>query len=151
MTSWPISNSDDSGDLHRVPISTLFRWYLYDTLGDEANNHIDVFQLTPVSEEGNDKEIEDSESRLSAIEPLLSFITLYSNMNAQCSFEAHRKEMLKIPGITEDMVNSGSETLKEFYSTLTFNGLLAAFSAAVDLKLIKMHGIHTGIQKETNE
>jgi hypothetical protein len=151
VTSWPFVNPDEDGDIHKIPVSTLYRWYLYDTLGDEANQYIDVFNLSPVSEEGDEKEIEESERRLGVIDSLLPFISLYATMTAQCSFEAHRKEMLKIPGVTESVLESSADTLKEFYSALTFNGLVSAFAAAVDLKLVTLPGFRTGIQKEKNE
>lgn len=151
MTSWPIPEPESTGELHQVPITTLFRWYLYDTIGPDANKNIKVFGLSPISEEGHEKEQEDSDNRLFAIEALLPFLTIYANMNAEFSFEAHRKEMLKIPGIDESMLESSSETLKEFYSNLTFNGMLAAMSAATELNLIKMHGMYTGIKEKDNE
>jgi hypothetical protein len=151
VTSWPIPEPEDAGELHQVPITTLFRWYLYDTIGPDANENIKVFSLSPISEEGHEKEQEDSDNRLFAIEALLPFLTIYANMNAEFSFETHRKEMLKIPGIDENMLESSSDTLKEFYSTLTFNGMLAAMSAAVELDLIKMHGMYTGLKEKDHE
>ena len=151
MTNWPIPEPEESGEVHQVPITTLFRWYLYDTVGEDANKNIGVFDLSPVSEEGHEKEQDDSDSRLLAIDALIPFLTIYANMNAEFSFEAHRKEMLKIPGIDESMLESSSSTLKEFYSNLTFNGLLAAMSAAVELNLVKPYGIYTGIKEKDNE
>jgi hypothetical protein len=151
MTTWPIPEPEDIGEIHQVPITTLFRWFLYDTAGPEANENIGIFDLSPVSEEGHEKEQEDSDNRLFAIEALIPFLTIYANMNAEFSFEAHRKEMLKIPGVDESMLESSSTTLKEFYSNLTFNGLLAAMSAAVELSLIKTYGTYTGIKEKDNE
>ena len=151
MTTWPIPEPEDVGEIHQVPITTLFRWYLYDTIGPEANKNINVFSLSPISDEGHDKEQEDSDNRLFNIDALIPFLTIYANMNAEFSFEAHRKEMLKIPGIDESMLESSSEALKEFYSNLTFNGLLATMSAAVELNLVKMHGMYTGIKEKDNE
>jgi hypothetical protein len=151
VNGWPISEPEDSGEVHQVPITTLFRWYLYDTVGEDANKNIGVFDLSPVSEEGHEKEQDDSDKRLIAIDALIPFLTIYANMNAEFSFEAHRKEMLKIPGVDESMLESSSATLKEFYSNLTFNGLLAAVSAAVELSLIKPYGTYTGIKEKDNE
>jgi len=151
MTNWPIPEPDESGEVHQVPITTLFRWYLYDTVGENANKNINIFDLSPVSDEGHEKEQDDSDSRLLAIDPLIPFLTIYANMNAEFSFEVHKKEMLKIEGIDESMLESSSATLKEFYSNLTFNGLLAAMSAAVELNLVKPYGIYTGIKEKDNE
>ena len=151
MNGWPISGPEDFGEIHQVPITTLFRWFLYDTAGPEANENIGIFNLSPVSEEGHEKEQDDSDNRLLAIDALIPFLTIYANMNAEFSFEAHRKEMLKIEGVDESMLESSSATLKEFYSNLTFNGLLAAMSAAVELSLIKPYGVYTGIKEKNDE
>lgn len=151
MTSWPIPDPEETGEVHQIPVTTLLRWYLYDTIGPDANKNIKVFDLSPVSEEGHEKEQEDSDNRLFAIEDLLPFLTIYANMNAEFSFEAHRKEMLKIPGIDESMLESSSGNLKEFYSNLTFNGLLAATAAAVELNLLKVHGTYSGLKEKDNE
>lgn len=151
MTSWPIPEPENIGEIHQVPVTTLFRWFLYDIAGPEANDNIGIFDLSPVSKEGDEKEQDDSENRLLAIEVLIPFLTIYANMNAEFSFEAHRKEMLKIEGVDESMLELSSATLKEFYSNLTFNGLLAAMSAAVELSLIKPYGVYTGIKEKDNE
>jgi hypothetical protein len=151
MTDWPIPEPEGVGEIHQVPVTTLFRWYLYDTVGSDANKNIGIFNLSPVSEEGHEKEQDDSDNRLFNIDALLPFLTIYANMNAEFSFEAHRKEMLKIPGVDESMLESSSTTLKEFYSNLTFNGLLATISAAVELNLIKLHGTYTGLKETDNE
>jgi hypothetical protein len=144
-------NGKNGKDIHKVPITTLYRWYLYDIIGDDANKHIDLFELSLVSEEGNEKELENSELRLSAIETLLPFLNLYANINAEYSFEVHKEQMIKIQGITESMVESSSENLKEFYSNIAFNALISAISAAVDLKLLELNGFFTGIKDNDDE
>jgi hypothetical protein len=151
MMGWPIFEPENSGEIHKVPITTLYRWYLYDTVGEDANKNIEVFGLSPVSNEGHEKEQEDSDHRILAINALIPFLTIYANMNAEFSFEAHRKEMLKIPGIDESVLNSGANSLKEFYSNLAFNAMLASTAAAVELNLIKMYGMYTGIKEGNDE
>lgn len=151
MIGWPISGPEEPGEVHKVPITTLFRWFLYDTIGEDANKNIGVFDLSPVSDEGHEKEQEDSDNRIAAIEAIIPFLTIYANMNAEFSFETHRKEMLKIPGIDESVLESGSEALKEFYSNLAFNGMLAVMSAAVELNLIKLYGMYTGMKEDNDE
>jgi len=143
--------SSDNSSLHKVPITTLYRWYLYDIVGNKANEYIDLFELTSVSEEGNEKEIENSEIRISTISALLPFLNLYANINAEYSFEVHREEMLKIPGVTESMLESSSGNLKEFYSNIAFNALTAALSASVELGLIELNGFFTGIKESDDE
>lgn len=136
--------------MQKLPITTLFRWYLYDITGEDANKSIKVFNLSPVSAEGDEKELEDSEARLIAISALTPLISLYADMNAKHSFEVHKQQLLKVKGITEEMLSAGSEGLVEFYSQMTFNGIMAMLSAAVDLDIIELNGTFTGI-KETEE
>lgn len=148
--TWPIPESSSNGKLQKLPITTLFRWYLYDIIGEEANDHIEVFNLSSVSSEGHEKELEDSEARLINISALTPLISLYSDMNAKHSFEVQKSELLKVKGVTEEMLESSSPGLTEFYSQMTFNGIMAILSAAVELELIELNGTFTGI-KETEE
>ena len=59
--------------------------------------------------------------------------------------------MSQVPGITESMIESSSDNLKEFYSNMAFNALTAALSSAVELNLIELHGLFTGIKEKDNE
>jgi hypothetical protein len=137
------------GKAIKVPITTLFRWYLYDITGEDANKHAELFKLFPVSKEGDDKELEDSEERLNKLVYLIPFIKLYADMNASLTFDTHRKEMLKRANLSEEMLNSSAEALKEFYSNMTFNGIVAVLSSAAELNLITLNGIIKKTRKET--
>jgi hypothetical protein len=141
----------EGNEIHQVPVSTLYRWYLYDIIGDDADSHVDIFKLSHVSSEGHEKELEDSELRILEIEPLFPFLSLYAGMNAEYSYEVHKAQMMKIPGISESMIESSSDNLKEFYSNLAFNALTAALAAAVDLKLVELRGLFTGIKEQEDE
>jgi len=146
--TWPISHDGEDGQTHKIPINMLYRWYLYDIVGDEANKSIKLFNLSPVSDEGNEKELEDAENRLIHISPLIPFIRLYADMNAQHSFNVHREELLKIPGVTAETLDSGAASLKNFYSNMSFNGIVALLSAAVELEIIEINGMFAGIKEE---
>jgi len=148
--TWPISNNDGYHKMQKLPITTLYRWYLYDVIGEEANKNISLFNLSPVSEEGNEKELEDSEERLIEISPLLPLIKLYADMNATYTYEVQSKELLKTDGVTPELLAASSKSLKEFYSTMAFNGILSLLSSAVELDLVELHGTFTGL-KETDE
>ena len=136
--------------MHKVPVNMLYRWYLYDIIGEEANKNIKLFNLSPVSSEGDEKELEDAEERLIEISPLIPFIKLYADMNAQHSFDVHRKELLRLTGMSAESLNAGASVLKEFYSSMSFNGIVALLSAAVELDLLELNGTFTGV-KEENE
>ena len=144
--TWPIP--EDDGKVHKLPITTLFRWFLYDVAGEEANDYISVFNLSSVSSEGHEKELEDSEARLIEISSLTPLISLYADMNAKHSFDIQKSELLKVKGVTEDMLESSSSGLTDFYSQMTFNGIMAMLAAAVELDLIELNGTFTGIKEK---
>jgi hypothetical protein len=146
--SWPISGAEGQGKMQKVPVNMLYRWYLYDIVGEDANKNIELFNLSPVSTEGDEKELEDAEKRLIEISSLIPFIKLYSDMNAQYTFEVHKSELKKIGGISDEAVNSGAAGLKEFYSSMTFSGIVALLSAAVELEIIELNGTFTGVKEE---
>jgi hypothetical protein len=112
----------------------------------DPNKSAEIFDLMPVSQEGDDKEREDSEIRLYNIEPLMSFINLYSNMNAEYIFETQKSDLLKMPNVSEEMLENEINKLKALYSTITYAGLTTAISAAVELRLISLNGTFTGIK-----
>lgn len=149
--TWPISGTNDDDKMFKLPITTLFRWYLYDIAGEDAHKDINVFNLSPVSEEGNDKELEDSEARLINVSSITPLISLYSEMNAKYAFSIHKKELIKIPGVTEEMLETGKESLMEFYNHITFNGIMSIFSAAIELDLVELNGLFLGPKGEVNE
>lgn len=143
--TWPIEQDPDD-EVHQLPLTTLFRWYLYDMEATDPNKSAEIFDLMPVSQEGDDKEREDSEIRLYNIEPLMSFINLYSNMNAEYIFETQKLDLLKMPNVSEEMLENEINKLKALYSTITYAGLTTAISAAVELRLISLNGTFTGIK-----
>jgi len=50
-----------------IPLSTILRWYIYDTELGEPNDVVEVMGLNRASEEGDEKEREDSDLRLDNI------------------------------------------------------------------------------------
>lgn len=150
---WPFSrkgfDDDHEGHEHRsdrIPVSMLFRWYMYDMDVKNPNKLGKVFNLSPVSEEGDEKERQDGTARIARIKPLVPFLNLYSNMNAQYVYETQRKALLKMPGMTEEILETQADEIQKFYQNLTFAGLLTAFSAAAELELIDLNGTFTGVE-----
>jgi hypothetical protein len=138
-------DSDDE-DADRIPVSTLFRWYLYDMDVKDPNGLGKAFDLLPVSAEGDEKERQDAEYRLSKVKPLISFLNLYSHINSQYIFETQKSSLLKMPGVTSEILEQEADSIGMFYQNVTFAGLLTAFSAAVDLELIQVNGSFTGVE-----
>ena len=137
--TWPINHEEEDNEPGiKIPISTIYRWFLYDVAGSDAPTFNEVFQLTPVSPEGHEKEQDDSDNRLEAIEDLLSFAHMYSDITSEYAFEIHRKQMTNMPGVTEELLESSKDTLTGFYSNMIFAGIVSLLSALTALKLITL-------------
>jgi hypothetical protein len=148
VTQFPFDIENDDDDFDRVPVSTLFRWYLYDMDVRDPNALGKAFDLLPVSDEGDQKEREDADSRLAAVDPLISFLNLYAHINSEYILETQKKVLLSMPGITPEVLAKEASSISMFYQNVTFAGLLTAFSAAIELGLIKVNGTFTGVQNE---
>lgn len=148
MSMFPFSSNDDDDDeeAERIPVSTLFRWYLYDMDVKDPNTLGKAFDLLPVSAEGDEKERQDAEARIAKVDPLISFLNLYSHINSQYIFETQKATLLKMPGVTSEVLESEADSIGMFYQNVTFAGLLTTFSAAVDLGLIRINGSFTGVE-----
>jgi hypothetical protein len=147
---WPfegeIPEDDSSDSVERVPLSTLFRWYMYDNGMEHPNSHINVYNLNAVSEEGDEKERQDSQARLDELLPLISFLELYAEMNAEYIMDAEKSKLLEILKTDETKITAEIEALKESYRDITYAGLVAAMSSALELGLINLNGTYTKIR-----
>lgn len=145
---WPFEDEseDEDSTAERIPLSTLFRWYMYDNNMKNPNAHVNVFNLTAVSEEGDEKERQDSYDRLDEITPLVPFLELYAEMNAEYIMDAEKSKLLEILKEDESKLTAEIEALKESYRDITYAGLVATFSSAVELGLINLNGTYTKIR-----
>jgi hypothetical protein len=122
-----------------LPLSTLFRWYCYDTGVDNPNQFAEAFGLTPISEEGEELELEESEKRIEAVEPYAAFLNIIADINAMVLsetigtiFEKHGLEL------DEEL-----EVMQEVYAHVAFGALISAFASALNLGLIINPGSYT--------
>lgn len=138
-------NSRDDMELSKVPLTTLYRWYMYDMNDESPNAHLGIFDITPVSEEGDQKEREESEARTDRLDSLLPFINLYSNMNAQYIFEMQKQDLIQSGAISSEKLDEEHASLKKLYKQITFSGLLTMLSSAIELGLLRTDGAITDI------
>lgn len=149
---WPFKGEDSeepesSTLMSKVPITTLYRWYMYDMNIENPNEHLNVFNITPISDEGDEKEREESDARTDRIEALIPFMNLYANMNAHYIFEMQKADLLEIPGITEEKLKSEMPNLKQFYRQISFAAILTMLSSAIELGLLIPDGSITDIDE----
>lgn len=137
--------SRDDMELSKVPLTTLYRWYMYDMNDEEPNKHLGVFDITPVSQEGDEKEREESDVRTERLAPLIPFMNLYANMNAQYIFEMQKQDLIESNVISAEKLEEDHASLKKLYKQITFSGLLTMLSSALELGLITTDGAITDI------
>lgn len=148
----PFFDDEDDAQLpsgvEKIPLSTLFRWYLYDTHpGINPSKYNKIFNLLAVSDEGHEKEAEDSEARLEKIAPLASFLQFYANATSEFVVELNKETFTKHSGAKDaDEQEHYLEVLKESYAINAYYALVSAFSTAVDLGLVRVQGIQTKVK-----
>lgn len=127
-----------------VPTSTLFRWFLYDTGMDNPNKFAEAAGFTPISDEGEELELEDSVERLRRVVPLRSFIHLMSNITGDVLAESMMGSMTKA-GLLDETNDLGDEkeALTDICMGIALSTLVPAFSAALELGLIVNPGAFT--------
>jgi hypothetical protein len=147
---WPSFDDDETSPagVEKIPLSTLYRWYLYDTHpGTNPNKYNHLFDLLPVSDEGHQKEAEDSEDRLDKIAPLASFLQFYATATSEFVVELNKDTFIKHSGVKDtDDTEHYLEVLKESYAINAYYALVSAFSTAVDLGLVRVQGIQTKVK-----
>jgi hypothetical protein len=136
-----------------IPFSTITRWSLYDLSVEEPNEIAVTLGLNPVSEEGNQKEEDDSSIRLEELNALFPFMDIISELNAKIIVAVQRRDMLK-EGLIEDKEMGDEEIMHmtDFYKSIGFSALVTAFSSGINLDIIHSVAIGTGeTYKEENE
>jgi len=129
-----------------IPVTTLVRWYMYDAGVDTPNTVVKEFDMTPASEEGEQKEEEDSRARIARVLPLFPFIAVMAEINAK-TISTIQKQQLFESGTDLSKLEKEYEFMKEFYEQVGFSGLVTAFSAAAELGLVEITGTFSDIEK----
>ena len=123
-----------------VPLTTVMRWYIYDTgLGNE-NEVASLLGLNPVSEEGDKKERQDSNMRLEAMEPMLPFIDFLATVAGDAIANFQSQEMQKAGMIIDEKeLASDMETMRSVYRALAISSLVGGFSIANYLGIVSIN------------
>lgn len=121
-----------------LPVTVLNRWFLYDTGMGNENEMAEVIGLTPVSEEGDAKEREDSDARVENIDYLIPFMDHISNLTAEVVAQSQKNLMLE-DGLNPEDVANDLEVVKKVYKAIALSGMLSSFSIANELGFIHTH------------
>lgn len=119
-----------------IPLTHLMRWFLYDTGLINPNEIANRLNLTPVSDEGNVKEEEDSDYRMGAIADLIPFIEIMADITADAI------TAIQVKDIEESLEDNSSQVMHEMtimrhmYRVVALSSLISSFSAAVELGIL---------------
>lgn len=121
-----------------VPIFTISRWYLYDTdLTENVNELAELIGLTPISEEGELKELEDSDLRIKHMSPLFPYLETISNLSSAALSALHTKELLEsAPEEERDRLLADIQGMHMVYKAVALSTLIGAFSIGLELGII---------------
>ncbi len=141
--------------VHRleIPVSTIVRWYMYDTDFADQNELAELIGLSKVSKEGDVKEQEDSDNRLEAIEQYIPFLTQMAEISANLITTIHTKE-LQDSGLLVDSIDDRQiEMMQDLFKTIALSTLVGTFSVGTRLQIINPTSAPTGFiqMEDTNE
>lgn len=119
-----------------IPLTTLARWYIYDTELDDPNVIAESLGMNPDSEEGADKQRQDSDLRLEQIDYLLPFLDMMANIAADTITAIQLKQLADKDPDNKDEMEREAGTMRIMYKVISMSGLIGAFSAAVELGLV---------------
>lgn len=120
-----------------IPITTLTRWYIYDTELAEPNDVANLLGMTNVSEEGNEKEREDSDTRLENIDYLLPYLDIIAKIGADVITSIQVKEITDKNPDDKEEIEREVGTMSVLYRVIGMAAIIGAFSTAMELGLIK--------------
>lgn len=100
--------------------------------------------MTPVSEEGDDKEMQDSDNRLEAIADLMPFLVVLAEISATALTKIQSHEIAETEGaISEEEI----ESMHSLYTLVSLSSLISGFSTAVELGLISKDSLLTNLER----
>lgn len=130
-------------DIPVVSMGTLFRWYCYDLDIADPNKVAASLGLSGLSEDVEEMERSDSNERLESLSPLLPFLKAIAQLNSLVisHFQSESlKEMLNLP---DEDVESATAPMREVLGQISMSALIAGFSAALSLGVVKSNNIET--------
>jgi len=135
--------------VHRVdvPVSTIVRWYMYDTSLYDENDLAELIGLSRVSQEGNAKEQEDSDNRLEAIEQYMPFLDQMADISANILTTIQLKEISDSEYLTSLAEDMPTEIMHRLFKAVALSTLIGTFSIGTNLQIINPTSVPTGFIK----
>lgn len=130
---------------NEIPVTTMVRWFIHD-IGHGDDKVDDLIGLPPISDEGNSKEAQDSDSRLMELQPLVPFIDSMSDIaaNVLSSIAVYSVDEDEVP--EHENLDEIAEILGNLYKSISLSTLIGAFSTASALGLIQITALTSDLQ-----
>jgi hypothetical protein len=120
-----------------IPLSTILRWYIYDTELGEPNDVVEVMGLNRSSEEGDEKEREDSELRLDNIGYLMPYLDSMADIAADVITAVQVDEINKDNPDNSEEIERELNTMRVLYKIVSLSAIMGAFASAMEIGLIE--------------
>lgn len=124
-----------------IPLTYLMRWFLYDTGLIDPNEIVNRLNLTPVSDEGDIKEEEDSDIRMANIAELIPFLELMSDITAEAIVAIQIQDIEESLGSDAEQIAHEMTVMSSLYKVVGLSALVSAFSAAAELGMISTDAV----------
>lgn len=124
-----------------IPLTSLMRWFLYDSGLVEPNKIAPKLNLTPVSDEGNNKEEEDSDIRLESVASLIPFLDIMSDITADVITNIQIQDIEESDNEDAKQVVHEMTVMRHMYKVVSLSALISAFSSAIELGMISNDSI----------
>lgn len=126
-----------------VPFTTITRWFIYDAVPvDDHEELAELVGLSPISDEGVGKELDDSIERLTSVTPLAPFLDTMAEISSNVFTTIQLQELGEDDNLNEDILKLMS-SMQELYQSLALYSLVGAFSAALSLGLVTTNTVST--------
>jgi len=132
--------------VHRVdiPVSTIVRWYMYDTSLYDENDLAELIGLTRVSQEGHVKEQEDSDNRLLEIQQYVPFLEQMAEISANILTTIQLKEIDDSEELSALANGMPTEIMHSLFKAVALSTLIGTFSVGTHLQIINPTSAPTG-------
>ncbi len=120
-----------------IPLSTIARWYVYDTELGEPNDIVEFIGLNRASAEGDEKEREDSNLRLDNIEYLLPYLNAVADIAADVIAGVQVDEIVKRNPDDKEEIERELDTMKVLYKVVSLSAIIGSFASAMEIGLIE--------------
>jgi hypothetical protein len=120
-----------------IPLSTILRWYIYDTELGEPNEVVELMGLNRASEEGDEKEREDSDARMDNIAYLLPYLNSIGDIASDVITGIQVDEITKNNPDNSEEIEREVDTMRTLYKVVSLSAIIGAFASAMEIGLIE--------------